>query len=789
MENFFRSSDYEKKYVKPIINRIISDGLLTHIPILRIKLIDLDDELRNLFKKDPTKFLTEIQNGLYNIITFNLEIKEIFEKYSITREDLHIIPDPTNLEILVPEIEDFSIDLTKFVGKIIRIIGRSQNTALETRVEWKTMIYQCKICSATFESIDPFHQIGEKYDTPTRCTNPRCKASLKRDFRFLEDKSESYEIRYFTIADRDLNHALNEKECIILQNISYFVEKMKHTILEGDVEVLGILRRDATDLFKFRRDEQSFSYYIKVLDMKPKESNRINNEMIKNLRSKLKKDPDYREELIDSIHSYSSRIFEYFIVKLIMCITYITGDSWWLNGKKRKSRNTINSIIGGHTGTLKSSIVGELKDILGNINFGIIYAQDTTNIGLIPTVQRSNRKDKDLVKRLGILRYYHRKTVVIDESQYLNEKGWRSHKYLENGFISRGLDGTTINEPCEGSVIHLRNYKGNKNECYDYSKSLHKNLGEIIEKEPSHLERFDLHYAIPPITKRIEKILGKRDVKSLKENHTMEELFNYLTEAKRIYPEVKISLELNNVIEKLKNAILDSKKENKIRSPRNLHILTKLVKAISALNLKEDADYSDLEFLKEYLIDAMIPFYDIQIVKHQKSINIRKIFNRTFSLLQELFIHIPISDHINFIREFLRSHFFQYPDPDIKDPAITRKINEYMPSATNKSNHKYRDLIEDTEIIKSVEKSGYVIGKIGKKTHFIKLKILNNEILGEIHKISIDNDNNSLEIMSLVQILEINTNYDKETVMKSIDFHIQNQNLMKIGNNQIKILK
>ena len=83
---------------------------------------------------------------------------------------------------------------------------------------------------------------------------------------------------------------------------------------------------------------------------------------------------------------------------------------------------------------------GELRDIFGHINFGIIYAQDTTNISLIPTIQRSNRKDKDLLKRVGVLRYYHRKTFVIDEEQYLDEKGWISHKYLENGFLSRCLE-------------------------------------------------------------------------------------------------------------------------------------------------------------------------------------------------------------------------------------------------------------------------------------------------------------------------------------------------------------
>lgn len=82
------------------------------------------------------------------------------------------------------------------------------------------MLYQCKLCGAIFEFLDPFHQIGEKYDTSTKCINHRCKANLKRYFRFLEDKSESYEIRYFTIGDRDLNHAPNEKECVILRNIS-----------------------------------------------------------------------------------------------------------------------------------------------------------------------------------------------------------------------------------------------------------------------------------------------------------------------------------------------------------------------------------------------------------------------------------------------------------------------------------------------------------------------------------------------------------------------------------------
>jgi len=144
---------------------------------------------------------------------------------------------------------------------------------------------------------------------------------------------------------------------------------MKDTILEGDFEVLGILRRDATDLLKFKRDEQSFSYYIKVIDMKQKKSKIITYEIIENLRNRLSKDQNYREELIDSIHSYSSGIFEYFIVKLIRYITYITGDSWWLNGKKRKSRNTINSIIGGHTGTLKSSIAGGIKGYFRTYQF------------------------------------------------------------------------------------------------------------------------------------------------------------------------------------------------------------------------------------------------------------------------------------------------------------------------------------------------------------------------------------------------------------------------------------
>ncbi len=719
IEDFFRTSKFEKKYIKPIINRILSGDLVNYVPELRLELKDLDNELIERFRKEPKKFIDNFKTGLYDRLSFDPDVKDLFERFEVKSEDLHIIPDAIDIESLIPEVIDSSRDWKKHRGKICNFIVRKTNIGLERSNEFSKMVFQCLFCGDEFDTIPTYRKTREKYRLPNFCMNPRCKGRKnKYDFRLIEEKCEIFEIRKFNIEDIDINKEIEEKKCIIRENISYFIEKAKGINLNEEIEVLGILQIDTADIYS-NRDDPEILYYIEVLDVKPRESKIIDERIVKELYNQLEKDPQYCNDLIDSIHPYSKGIYDYFPTKLLMSLSFITCDSWDENENKR---NSLNSIIGGHKGSLKTRIGRAFQEILGQNMFGIIYGSNTTAKGLIPTAQRNNQ-EKNLVKRYGALAYYNKKTLLIDESQYLKEDALECLKYLDDGKIARALDGTVINAPAKESVILSLNYK-TENESYDYSKPLIKNIG-FPEDQLSILDRFDLHYAVPKLKKIINRILFRRNFKSINNIESKERIYNYVFEAKRLYSEgIIISQDLIDVIEKLNNQFFQEKKLGEIITPRESIIITKIVKGISALRLKKEVDDSDIEYLKKHLINTIIPFQEKDLLFEIRVFDMNEIFRKTFVLLSELHTEIPISEHIDFIRDFLESHYFPYHDPVIKDPVITNRIDKYMPSENNLSNNTYRGLLENKENIKYIESIGYVVGVKGNKTHFLLSRVI-----------------------------------------------------------------
>ena len=776
IKNFFRIARYEKKYIKPLADRIISEGLIKYIPELRLELKDLENTLLQLFRQDPKIFLEYFKEGLFDRLQFEPDVKELLDLFEIIPRDLHIIPSPIEIENVIPEITDFSRDLNEYKGIICNFIGRYMNIGLIRSIEFRKMAFQCQLCGEEFNTIPSYRKTRERYQTPNFCMNAKCKARNKSDFRLIEEKSEIFEIRSFSIGDIDINKEVDEKKCIILNNISYFIEHVKGINFNEEVEILGILHIDTADIFS-RKEDQEVLYYIEVLDMKPKESKIIDEKIIRKLRSELKKNPDYCNEIIDSIHPYSKYIYDYFPAKLLVSLSFITCDSW---DENENTRNSLNGIIGGHKGSLKTRMGRAFQEILGQNMFGIIYGSNTTAKGLIPTAQRNNQ-EKNLVKRYGALAYYHKKTLLIDESQYLKEDALECLKYIDDGNIARALDGTMINAPAKESIILSLNYK-TENEAYDYSKPLIKNIG-FPEDQLSILDRFDLHYAIPKLKKRINQILFRRNFKPINNIESKERIYNYLFEAKRLYSEgIIISQELINVIEKLNNLFFQEKKPDKIITPREPIIITKIVKGISALRFKKEVDDSDIEYLKKHLINTIIPFQENDLLFKVRIFDMNEIFRKTFVLLSELNKEIPISEHIDFIRDFLESHYFPYHDLVIRDPAITNKINEYMPSETGLyNNRKYRTLLENKENVRYIESIGYVIGKKDNKTYFIKKNYLNEFILRK--KMKIDEENaiikrieeifeankfKALEEKSIRQTLKLE--FREELIEKAFDY-------------------
>ena len=713
IEDLLRDPRIEEKYIISMVNEIISEGL-SPIPTFKIELRDLDPDLSILFRQDPHKFLEYFRGRLYDRLLYDIDVKDLFENFGIKAEDLYIIPDAIDLDNLIPEVNDFSEDLTIYKERVCRFIGRYMNIGLYQAIEFKKIIYQCQLCGNEFEIIPTYRKTREQYQIPTFCMNVRCKGKKSRnDIRILEEKSSIFEVRSFMIGDIDINKSIYEKKCIILKNIPYFIEKAKTLNLNEEIEVLGILHIDPADIY-LRKEEHEILYYIEVLDIKPKESKIRDDNIINQLKEELERDPDYCNEIIDSIHPYSKNIYDYFSVKLLMCLSVITCDSW---DERENKRNSLNVIIGGHKGLLKTRIGRAIQEILGQNVFGIIYGSNTTSKGLIPTAQRNNSQ-KDLVKRYGALAYFNKNILLIDEAQYLKEDSLECLKCLDDGKIARALDGTIINASTKESVILSLNYK-TENEAYDYSKSLIENLG-FPEDQLSILDRFDLHYAIPNLKEKINKILFRRSFKPIIHIESKERIYNYLFEAKRLYSEgIIITPELISIIEELNNFFFQKNKPNRIITPREPIILAKIIKGICALRFKKEVDNSDIEYLKKHLIHTIIPFQGNDSLIDIRIIEMDEIFKKTIILLTELYQEIPIADHIEFIREFLESHYFPYPDPIMKDPLITYKINEFIGPENNLSNWKYRELIEKPKNIEYIKQLGYIIGKKDKATYFI----------------------------------------------------------------------
>ena len=774
MEGFIRIGG--KNYAKELIKQI-DNGLAC--PIIRIKLKALENEnLIVLFRDKIQQFFEYFQEALINVAKY--ECPEITNDQKI-----HVIPDAKEAEWLIPIRENFSKDMTWDQERIFKFKGRFMSLGLERAVEFERMSWQCLVCGAEFETIPLYRKTREKYQTPNFCTNKRCKAKSKYDFRLLEERSIKYEKRTFTIIDLENQNIVNEIKCYISQNIEYFNEKAKGINCNDEIEVLGVLKMDTADLFS-SKDEQELLYYINVVDISVGGTNDVNPTIVKQIKENIAKNQLYCNEVIDSIHPYSQNIMNFFPIKLCFGLSFITSDSY------THIRNGINSIVAGHAGTLKSKIGASFKAVLGANNFGIIFGKNTTAKGLVPVAQRNNN-EKNLVKRYGAIPYYNKKTFLVDEAQYLYKKdpdALESFKCFEEGIISRALDGTTISAEAKGTVNLSLNYR-TEDEAYDFTKTLVENLG-FPDDQRSVLDRFDLHYRIPRNTAKIVKILTKRGSKLYKPKFLVsnEIIFNYFIEAKRIYSEgVDLSEEHEHIIEQIYNAIISERKHSKraILNPREPEIIKKTLKGIAAMRLRKIVIDDDFEYFKKYLINTIIPFQDCPYIIEARTIDINEIFCNTFELLIEYnknYFHI--SEFISFLRDYLESNYFQKDYIDYIGEEIPI-LGNFIDKEKNLSNNKFKNLLENEENREFIEKKGYIIEKMKNKTSFIKSAWAIKKIKKNINKIFKDNDLKPLEIKAIVQIAEVNLAFTKDFINECINTMIKNGIYAKLKDNKIKL--
>lgn len=757
--------DIKLSCVESIKNQLLLKGRST--PVIRFNLEELlnqtsDFKLFDKFKEDYEGFISNVEEALINLCSYDLDFVSSKKKL----RELHLIPDHrVTSNVILPIINDLSMELTPFRDRAVILKCRFMSLGLERVVEFDKLFWRCNLCGAEFERLVEYRQTTERYDTPSFCISSHCKARAKKDFALIRKKCKTYEKRRFIVVDIENRNIINEISCYISKNIPYFVNKAKDLHTNDELEIIGILKMDTADLLT-QKEIQQPDYFIEVIDFFTTRNLDIDETEIKRIKSLIEIDEDFPIKIIDSIHPYSSGIRNFLPSKILLNFAWTTSDSFI-----EKLRNGINSIIGGHAGTLKTHIALAIQDILGRSNYGIIDGKNTTEKGLIPTAQRNN-SEKDLQKRYGAFAYYNRKTLAIDEAHLMykkNEGTLDATKSYEKGYIERALDGTMLNAECKGTLTFLVNYFTD-DEAFDYNleddriKNLLKNLGFPDEK--SVLDRFDAHYRTPITSDRINQILVKRDSDLFKpiEIISQETIKNFLLEQKRLCSNgIRIPKDIEDAINKLYRDVISKERTNTIRTrnPREVRIIKKMLKAIAALHLREQVNEKDLIFLRKYLIDTVIPFQDIPYIMDCRIIDLDELFRNSFDLLAELHeTYFDVSEFISFFKKYYEANFS--PKTFQAQKLFVEEENESL-----SKNNQFRSLLDNNESY--ILSKGWIRDIMRNKTYFIEEKWCRKMISEKAKEIISSNLPKQVEISSMIPIIELELDFSKELIEKYLN--------------------
>lgn len=774
--------DVNRDYIESLDRQILVEN--KPFPYIYIKLKDImifNEDLYRYIKSDPDNAIIDICEVLVNKVKLNQDVDYFLQKKEKCRfEEIHLGFDLETVKEDIPLYQNLSLGTKPYVDKLTRIIARFNDLELYREDVATIITYTCFLCGANIEIIQ-FKVRKGKYKKPNFCIRSNCRAKGSGDF-FVKKIEKYHEMGGFRISDLDFSKQ-KEMECYTFLNFDYFSKKMQEINLNDIIDIIGIIKLDASEVGT-RKEDQRIQEYIKVIDFNPTELKETDPDIIKELYESFRNDKDYHHQILDSIHPLTKGIYTFLIFKIVILLGIISADSW---DSIIKNRCAINYIVGSIPSLFKGSITADFRRILGINQIGNISGLNSTPKAFLPTSQRG--KDNDFQIRYGAFAYNNTRHLIVDESSNMlgNKDLSEPIKYLEDGIINRGSDGTTLHAECKLSVGFLMNYTSDEQfEGYDYSKTLRGNLCDIAE---STLQRIDLHYTMLNLPIQIQEVLERRIFRNGETILEDERIYNWINEGKRVYPLQKIPKSMENKIIAYMKVLRVERGINR-QNIRELRTLIKLLCGISAMRLKTEVDESDLEYLQKHLVNLMIPFFEYDKIRELKSklIDMNEIYLNTLKLLTEINDEIPIYEHISLIRQVLETHYFPYPDPVLKDPAITNKINKYMKSETGLTdNQKYKTLLENKENIKYIESIGYVIGVKGNKTHFIKQSYFNEVIINQIKEIFKDNKNKLIEYDGTIQILEFDMPYERDLIIKSINHHIRIKNLIKTKENYLKL--
>jgi DNA replicative helicase MCM subunit Mcm2 (Cdc46/Mcm family) len=791
------------KYVESLRHQVTYQN--KSYPLVEIILAEImffDEELLNYILKEPEKAILDIEKSFLEETKQHADFAKFLTNPRCMFKQIHITFDIAGVESLIPIYEHFTEGTRIYKGILLRIRALFSSLFLDRETIASIIEFECYNGHRTQRQ--QHRTIHGKYKFPSFCIDNKgkkpCNAKAKRDFRIIQNLGEFHR-GYFKIHERDATQL--ELDCYAFLNYDYFSEKVKNLNINDEIEIIGIIKNDYSEL-ESSKDNQQIREYIEVIDFHAIYLKKTDPDIVKNLYEKFKENKNYHHLILDSIHPFSRGFYEFFIMKLIILLGIGTADSWDATIEKRNSNN---AIIGSAGGQLKGSILRAFQEIMGINQCGIISGQDTTRAGLIPTSQRGNEKEA-LILRYGALAFFNRWLLGIDEAQYMIRKKdvFSKTKYLEDGFIDRAMDGSLVNSECKLSLLLLMNYSFSKNEEeeYDYDLTLAGNLKYISSSE---LQRFDIHYAIPTMPELFVKILEHRVFDKAYNPIDQNVIFNYVMEYRKI---IKEGVKFDKIQQQIEAYIEDLRSNREGRRSTNIRefrILLKMIAGVAAMRLKKEADLDDLEYIKKHLVNYMIPFFDSDKIRHMRTISVKEIYQRVVSLLSEIKPILPVSLIIEILQQQLKAFYFPRlienriakPVPEgqvdiwkmlctpLKDKELTEEYHKYIGDALNLQNTQFRKEYEDPENIQFIESLGFIRAKIDNKSALIKKAWLTDVVRNRIIESFKAAKYKPLERSSLMQVLDLEYSYDVDTINLMIDEIIKEGTLYQTENNYLEI--
>ncbi|TFG01587.1 MAG: minichromosome maintenance protein MCM, partial [Promethearchaeota archaeon] len=182
---FYEDSPGEYKYQEQIKNIDAKGG--NSLVFLYEDLLSYDPKLAEMLKKDPERLLDDAVEAFKNTLKFLSGGKLSYEDYFVR---ISTLDEKSTLGVPIRGLRSKHIDqLVWLKGITIR------SSTIRPRLTKAT--FECLVCGATFEVL----QLTSKIKWPSFCTNNRCKAKAKSDFRLITKKSEFIDWQSITIQE------------------------------------------------------------------------------------------------------------------------------------------------------------------------------------------------------------------------------------------------------------------------------------------------------------------------------------------------------------------------------------------------------------------------------------------------------------------------------------------------------------------------------------------------------------------------------------------------------------